>query len=166
MAVSRQTSLTSGIPGATKRYSFAKIKEPIEVPGLLDLQRDSFAWLIGAPEWRAKKQAESEEGARITSGLEDILEELSPIEDYSGNMSLTLSEPRFDDVKNTIDEAKDKDINYSAPLYVTAEFTNAMSGEIKSQTVFIGDFPMMTDKGTFIINGTERVIVSLSLIHI
>ena len=160
MAVSRQTSLTSGIPGATKRYSFAKIKEPIEVPGLLDLQRDSFAWLIGAPEWRAKKQAESEEGARITSGLEDILEELSPIEDYSGNMSLTLSEPRFDDVKNTIDEAKDKDINYSAPLYVTAEFTNAMSGEIKSQTVFIGDFPMMTDKGTFIINGTERVIVS------
>ena len=160
MAVSRQTSLTSGIPGATKRYSFAKIKEPIEVPGLLDLQRDSFAWLIGAPEWRVKKQAESEEGARITSGLEDILEELSPIEDYSGNMSLTLSEPRFDDVKNTIDEAKDKDINYSAPLYVTAEFTNAMSGEIKSQTVFIGDFPMMTDKGTFIINGTERVIVS------
>ena len=160
LAVSRQTSLTSGIPGATKRYSFAKIKEPIEVPGLLDLQRDSFAWLIGAPEWRAKKQAESEEGARITSGLEDILEELSPIEDYSGNMSLTLSEPRFDDVKNTIDEAKDKDINYSAPLYVTAEFTNAMSGEIKSQTVFIGDFPMMTDKGTFIINGTERVIVS------
>ena len=160
MAVSRQTSLTSGIPGATKRYSFAKIKEPIEVPGLLDLQRDSFAWLIGAPEWRAKKQAESEEGAHITSGLEDILEELSPIEDYSGNMSLTLSEPRFDEVKNTIDEAKDKDINYSAPLYVTAEFTNAMSGEIKSQTVFIGDFPMMTDKGTFIINGTERVIVS------
>jgi DNA-directed RNA polymerase subunit beta len=75
-------------------------------------------------------------------------------------MSLTLSEPRFDDVKNTIDECKDKDINYSAPLYVTAEFTNALSGEIKSQTVFIGDFPMMTDKGTFIINGTERVVVS------
>ena len=94
------------------------------------------------------------------SGLEEILEELSPIEDYSENMSLTLSEPRFDDVKSTIDEAKDKDINYAAPLYVTAEFTNSMSGEIKSQTVFIGDFPMMTDKGTFIINGTERVVVS------
>ena len=94
------------------------------------------------------------------SGLEEILEELSPIEDYSENMSLTLSDPRFDDVKSTIDEAKDKDINYAAPLYVTAEFTNSMSGEIKSQTVFIGDFPMMTDKGTFIINGTERVVVS------
>src|SRR5699024_9936518 len=105
-------------------------------------------------------QAEAGEGVRVTSGLEDILEELSPIEDYSENMSLTLSEPRFDDVKTSIDEAKEKDINYAAPLYVTAEFTNAQSGEIKSQTVFIGDFPMMTDKGTFIINGTERVVVS------
>ncbi len=160
MAVSRQTSSVAGIPGASTRYSFAKIDAPIEVPGLLDLQRESFAWLVGAPEWRARKQAEAGEGVRITSGLEDILEELSPIEDYSENMSLTLSEPRFDDVKTTIDEAKDKDINYAAPLYVTAEFTNAMSGEIKSQTVFIGDFPMMTDKGTFIINGTERVVVS------
>ncbi len=160
MAVSRQTSSTAGIPGASHRYSFAKIDAPIEVPGLLDVQRESFAWLVGTPEWRARRQAQAEEGTRVTSGLEDILEELSPVEDYSENMSLTLSEPRFDDVKNTIDECKDKDINYSAPLYVTAEFTNALSGEIKSQTVFIGDFPMMTDKGTFIINGTERVVVS------
>lgn len=75
-------------------------------------------------------------------------------------MSLSLSEPRFEPVKNTIDEAKEKDINYAAPLYVTAEFVNNTTGEIKSQTVFIGDFPMMTDKGTFIINGTERVVVS------
>ena len=160
MAVSRQTSSTAGIPGASHRYSFAKIDAPIEVPGLLDVQRESFAWLVGTPEWRARRQAQAEEGTRVTSGLEDILDELSPVEDYSENMSLTLSEPRFDDVKNTIDECKDKDINYSAPLYVTAEFTNALSGEIKSQTVFIGDFPMMTDKGTFIINGTERVVVS------
>ncbi|AGP31623.1 DNA-directed RNA polymerase subunit beta [Corynebacterium terpenotabidum Y-11] len=160
MAVSRQTSSTAGIPGASHRYSFAKIHAPIEVPGLLDVQRESFAWLVGTPEWRARRQAQAEEGDRVTSGLEDILDELSPVEDYSENMSLTLSEPRFDDVKNTIDECKDKDINYSAPLYVTAEFTNALSGEIKSQTVFIGDFPMMTDKGTFIINGTERVVVS------
>ncbi|WP_291473514.1 DNA-directed RNA polymerase subunit beta [Corynebacterium sp.] len=160
LAVSRQTSSTAGIPGASHRYSFAKIDAPIEVPGLLDVQRESFAWLVGTPEWRARRQAQAEEGTRVTSGLEDILEELSPVEDYSENMSLTLSEPRFDDVKNTIDECKDKDINYSAPLYVTAEFTNALSGEIKSQTVFIGDFPMMTDKGTFIINGTERVVVS------
>src|SRR5699024_5514208 len=160
LAVSRQTSSVAGIPGASTRYSFAKIDAPIEVPGLLDLQRESFAWLVGAPEWRARMQAEAGEGVRVTSGLEDILEELSPIEDYSENMSLTLSEPRFDDVKTSIDEAKEKDINYAAPLYVTAEFTNAQSGEIKSQTVFIGDFPMMTDKGTFIINGTERVVVS------
>lgn len=133
---------------------------PIEVPGLLDLQLDSYSWLIGTPEWRARQKEEFGEGARVTSGLENILEELSPIQDYSGNMSLSLSEPRFEDVKNTIDEAKEKDINYAAPLYVTAEFVNNTTGEIKSQTVFIGDFPMMTDKGTFIINGTERVVVS------
>ncbi|WP_168195107.1 MULTISPECIES: DNA-directed RNA polymerase subunit beta [unclassified Corynebacterium] len=158
LAVSRQTK--ADIPGAPKRKSFAKITEPIEVPGLLDIQLESFAWLIGTPEWRARKQEELGEGVRVTSGLEDILEELSPIQDYSGNMSLSLSEPRFEDMKNTIDEAKDKDINYSAPLYVTAEFINNDTQEIKSQTVFIGDFPMMTDKGTFIVNGTERVVVS------
>ena len=160
MAVSRQTKAVAGIPGASKRYSFAKISEPIPVPGLLDLQRESFAWLIGTPEWRARRQEELGEGAQVTSGLEDILDELSPIEDYSQKMSLTLSDPWFDSVKNTVDECKDKDINYSAPLYVTAEFTNRETGEIKSQTVFIGDFPMMSDKGTFIVNGTERVVVS------
>lgn len=162
MAVSRPTKADKQgvvIPNAPERKSFAKISEPIEVPGLLDLQLDSFAWLIGAPEWRERAQAQAP-GARITSGLEDILEELSPIQDYSGNMSLSLSEPRFEDVKHSIDECKDKDINYSAPLYVTAEFINNETQEIKSQTVFIGDFPMMTEKGTFIVNGTERVVVS------
>ena len=160
LAVSRQTKSVANIPGAPKRYSFAKISEPIAVPGLLDLQLDSFSWLIGAPEWRERQQAERGDDARVASGLEDILEELSPIEDYSGNMSLSLSEPRFEPVKNTVDECKEKDINYSAPLYVTAEFINNDTQEIKSQTVFIGDFPMMTDKGTFIVNGTERVVVS------
>nr|WP_255549340.1 DNA-directed RNA polymerase subunit beta [Corynebacterium sp. TAE3-ERU12] len=160
MAVSRQTKAVTPIPGASKRYSFAKISEPISVPGLLDLQRESFAWLIGTPDWRARRAAELGDEAQVTSGLEDILEELSPIEDYSQKMSLTLSDPWFDSVKNTVDECKDKDINYAAPLYVTAEFTNRETGEIKSQTVFIGDFPMMTEKGTFIVNGTERVVVS------
>ncbi|MBG9319565.1 DNA-directed RNA polymerase subunit beta [Corynebacterium belfantii] len=158
LAVSRQTK--ANILGAPERKSFAKITEPIEVPGLLDIQLNSFAWLIGTPEWRARQQEELGDSVRVTSGLEDILEELSPIQDYSGNMSLSLSEPRFEDMKNTIDECKDKDINYSAPLYVTAEFINNETQEIKSQTVFIGDFPMMTDKGTFIVNGTERVVVS------
>ena len=160
LAVSRLPKSQSDIPGAPERYSFAKITEPIEVPGLLDLQLDSFAWLVGTPEWRARLQEDTGSQGPVTSGLEDILAELSPIQDYSGNMSLSLSEPRFEEVKNTIDECKDKDINYSAPLYVTAEFINNETKEIKSQTVFIGDFPMMTDKGTFIINGTERVVVS------
>lgn len=160
MAVSRQTKSMAEIPGAPKRYSFAKYSEPIHIPGLLDLQRDSFSWLIGAQEWRAQQQEERGPEARVLSGLEEILEELSPIQDYSGNMSLSLSEPRFEPVKSTIEEAKEKDINYSAPLYVTAEFINNETQEIKSQTVFIGDFPMMTDKGTFIVNGTERVVVS------
>lgn len=75
-------------------------------------------------------------------------------------MSLTLSEPRFEPVKHSVDECKEKDMNYSVQLYVTAEFENNKSLEIKSQTVFIGDFPLMTDKGTFIVNGTERVVVS------
>ena len=131
-------------PGAPERYSFAKINEPITVPGLLDVQLESFAWLVGTQEWREREQANRGDDTRITSGLEDILEELSPIEDYSGNMSLTLSEPRFEDAKYTIEEAKEKDINYSAPLYVTAEFINNDTQEIKSQTVFIGDFPLMT----------------------
>ncbi|NLA57230.1 MAG: DNA-directed RNA polymerase subunit beta, partial [Corynebacterium humireducens] len=160
LAVSRQTKSVADIPGTPKRYSFSKNAEPIEVPGLLDLQRESFAWLIGTPEWRARQQEERGPEARVTSGLEDILDELSPIQDYSENMSLSLSAPRFEDVKYTVDECKDKDINYSAPLYVTAEFINNETQEIKSQTVFIGDFPMMTDKGTFIVNGTERVVVS------
>ncbi len=89
-----------------------------------------------------------------------MLEELSPIEDFSGSMSLSFSDPRFEEVKASIDECKEKDMTYAAPLFVTAEFINNNTGEIKSQTVFMGDFPMMTDKGTFIINGTERVVVS------
>lgn len=93
-------------------------------------------------------------------GLEEVLEELSPIEDFSGSMSLSFSDPRFDEVKAPVDECKDKDMTYAAPLFVTAEFINNNTGEIKSQTVFMGDFPMMTEKGTFIINGTERVVVS------
>ncbi|MEN0138184.1 MAG: DNA-directed RNA polymerase subunit beta, partial [Rhodococcus sp. (in: high G+C Gram-positive bacteria)] len=158
LAVSSQTKAVSGIPGAPKRVSFAKIREPLEVPGLLDLQTDSFEWLIGAQSWRERAAARGD--SAISGGLEDILAELSPIEDFSGSMSLSFSDPRFDEVKASTDECKDKDMTYAAPLFVTAEFINNNTGEIKSQTVFMGDFPMMTDKGTFIINGTERVVVS------
>ncbi|WP_280362624.1 DNA-directed RNA polymerase subunit beta [Nocardia wallacei] len=156
LAVSTQTK--AGIPGAPKRVSFAKIREPLEVPGLLDLQTDSFAWLIGSPDWREKAIARGD--VNPFGGLEEVLEELSPIEDFSGSMSLSFSDPRFEEVKASIEECKDKDMTYAAPLFVTAEFINNNTGEIKSQTVFMGDFPMMTDKGTFIINGTERVVVS------
>lgn len=158
MAVSTQSKENAGTPGAPKRVSFAKIREPLEVPGLLDLQTDSFEWLVGTPEWRARAEARGDSSR--SGGLEDILTELSPIEDFSGSMSLSFSDPRFDEVKASIDECKDKDMTYAAPLFVTAEFINNNTGEIKSQTVFMGDFPMMTDKGTFIINGTERVVVS------
>jgi DNA-directed RNA polymerase subunit beta len=146
----------SGIPGAPPRTSFAKIREPLEVPNLLALQTESFDWLVGNDAWQARKDAQS----NALSGLEEILTELSPIEDFSGSMSLSFSNPRFEEVKASIEECKDKDMTHAAPLFVTAEFTNNTTGEIKSQTVFMGDFPMMTRKGTFIINGTERVVVS------
>ena len=165
MAVSRQTSSastsssrTSSVPGAPDRISFAKLREPLEVPGLLDVQTESFEWLVGSPAWRERAIERGEVDPK--GGLEEVLDELSPIEDFAGNLSLTFSDPRFDEVKMPVDECKDKDQTYAAPLFVTAEFMNSESGEIKSQTVFMGDFPMMTEKGTFIINGTERVVVS------
>lgn len=148
----------NSVPGAPNRISFAKLREPLEVPGLLDVQTESFEWLIGSDAWRAKAKERGEENP--VGGLEEVLSELSPIEDFSGSMSLSFSDPRFDEVKAPVDECKDKDMTYAAPLFVTAEFINNNTGEIKSQTVFMGDFPMMTEKGTFIINGTERVVVS------
>ncbi|MBN7436161.1 DNA-directed RNA polymerase subunit beta [Mycobacteroides abscessus] len=162
LAVSRQTktdnATTNSVPGAPSRLSFAKLREPLAVPGLLDVQTESFEWLVGSPRWREVATARGE--VNPTGGLEEILTELSPIEDFSGSMSLSFSDPRFDEVKAPVDECKDKDMTYAAPLFVTAEFINNNTGEIKSQTVFMGDFPMMTDMGTFIINGTERVVVS------
>ena len=134
------------------------MREPLEVPGLLDVQTESFEWLIGAPRWREIALARGD--VNPVGGLEEVLAELSPIEDFSGSRSLSFSDPRFDEVKAPVDECKDKDMTYAAPLFVTAEFINNKTGEIKSQTVFMGDFPMMTAKGTFIINGTERVVVS------
>ncbi|MDX3657195.1 DNA-directed RNA polymerase subunit beta [Streptomyces sp. ID05-26A] len=164
MAISRATKATaatnstSGIPGAPKRVSFAKIHEPLSTPNLLDLQIQSFEWLTGDEAWFQRRIDAGDENP--TGGLEEVLNEISPIEDFSGSMSLSFSDPRFDEVKASTEECKDKDMTYAAPLFVTAEFTNHTTGEIKSQTVFMGDFPMMTNKGTFIINGTERVVVS------
>ncbi|WP_182641854.1 DNA-directed RNA polymerase subunit beta [Dietzia sp. E1] len=158
LAVSRQTTSVSTVPGAPRRVSFAKLSEPLPVPGLLDLQTESFEWFIGSEEWQ--KEAASRGVTNLEGGLESILKEISPIEDFSGSMSLSFSEPYFEEVKASLEDCREKDRTYEAPLFVTAEFENTETGEIKSQTVFMGDFPMMTDKGTFIINGTERVVVS------
>jgi DNA-directed RNA polymerase subunit beta len=141
---------------APRRISFGRITEHLEVPDLLAIQTQSFSWLVGNEDWQARSAGDP----YARSGLAEILEEISPIEDFSGTMSLSFSSPRFDEVKASIEECKEKDLTYCAPLFVTAEFTNNTTGEIKSQTVFMGDFPMMTPKGTFIINGTERVVVS------
>ena len=150
-------------PTRTNRISFAKIAEPLEVPDLLALQANSFDWLIGSERWQARvqqAQADGRSDVSTKSGLEEIFEEISPIEDFSQTMSLSFRDHRFEPPKNTVEECKERDFTYSAPMFVTAEFMNQETGEIKSQTVFMGDFPLMTDKGTFIVNGTERVVVS------
>ena len=140
-----------------KRPSFARTTEPIEVPDLLKLQRESFDWLVGNPAWRALNPD-------AKNGLTEIFEELSPIEDNNNSeqakMGLAFSAPELYDPAHTPDECKIKGKSYTKPLYIKAEFTNYITGEIKSQTVFMGDFPVMTEDGTFVINGTERVVVS------
>jgi DNA-directed RNA polymerase subunit beta len=140
-----------------KRPSFARTTEPIEVPDLLKLQRESFDWLVGNDSWRALNPD-------AKNGLTEIFEELSPIEDNNNSdqakMGLAFSAPELYDPAHSPDECKMKGKSYTKPLYIKAEFTNYITGEIKSQTVFMGDFPVMTEDGTFVINGTERVVVS------
>ncbi|MBC8387191.1 MAG: DNA-directed RNA polymerase subunit beta [Actinobacteria bacterium] len=124
-----------------QRYNFGKIPEIMEMPHLLDIQRKSFEWF------------EKE-------GLSKALDDISPIEDFTGSMSLEFLNCSFGEIGSSIDECKMQDRTYSAPIRVLARFINKETGEIKEQEVFMGDFPILTDKGTFIINGTERVIVS------
>ena len=148
---------------APRRISFAKIREPLEVPNLLALQVESVDWLLGNEKWRARlstSEATNRGEIPTTSGLEEIFEEISPIEDFQGSMSLSFRDHRFEPPKFSVEECKERDTTYSQPLFLTAEFTNNITGEIKSQTVFMGDFPVMTPRGTFVINGTERVVVS------
>ena len=125
----------------TERITFAKIPEVLPLPDLLAVQHDSFGWFL-------------------ERGLKEIFEEISPIEDFTGTLALELTDHRFEEPTMSIEEAKERDSNYSRPLFVTARFMNRQTGEIKEQQVFLGDFPMMTPNGTFIINGTERVVVS------
>ncbi|WP_296135692.1 DNA-directed RNA polymerase subunit beta [uncultured Tessaracoccus sp.] len=163
MATSRSALFNTNVISPSGRISFAKISEPLEVPNLLDLQIDSYNWLIGSETWQRsveERLAAGRTDVNTRSGLEEIFEEISPIEDYNEQMSLSFRDHRFEEPKYSVEECKDRDVTYAAPLFVTAEFINNDTGEIKSQTVFIGDFPLMTDKGTFIVNGTERVVVS------
>ncbi len=129
-----------------ERFSFANLDEVLPLPDLISIQRDSFRWFL-------------------EEGLADTFRDISPIEDFSGSLKLILEfDPTDQDLrpppKFSVEECKEKDMTYAAPIFVRAQFQNANTGEIKEQTVFMGDFPMMTDKGTFIINGTERVVVS------
>ncbi|MEF3322378.1 DNA-directed RNA polymerase subunit beta [Gulosibacter sp. GYB002] len=146
-----------------QRLSFAKIADTLEVPDLLSLQTESFDWLVGDDDWKALVAYQLEQGrtdVATASGLDEVFEEISPIEDNAGSMQLTFRNPYLEPAKYSIDECKERSKTYAAPLYVEAEFMRYETGEIKTQTVFMGDFPLMTDKGTFIINGTERVVVS------
>ncbi len=148
---------------SASRLSFAKITDNLTVPDLLALQTESFDWLVGNDIWKQRvtdAQAAGRQDLPSRSGLEEIFEEISPIEDLGETMQLSFTNPELEPEKYTIDECKERGKTYSAPLYVEAEFMNHLTGEIKTQTVFMGDFPLMTEKGTFIINGTERVVVS------
>ena len=128
------------VPART-RVSFSKIPEVLPLPDLIGIQRESFDQLLDA-------------------GIREVLAEVSPIEDFTGTFQLVFGKHQFKEIKHSVEECKDKDMTFSAPLFVEAAFINKETGEIKEQEVFMGDFPMMTDKGTFVINGTERVVVS------
>lgn len=165
MAAARNasTSTTNKNGRGASRLSFAKISDTLTVPDLLALQTESFDWLVGNDTWKARVAEGKKAGRKDLnefSGLEEIFEEISPIEDLSETMQLSFTNPYLEPEKYSIDECKERGKTYAAPLYVEAEFMNHQTGEIKTQTVFMGDFPLQTSKGTFIINGTERVVVS------
>ncbi len=133
-------------PAPRERFSFSNLDEVLALPDLIAVQRDSFKWFLDR-------------------GMSETFRDISPIEDFTGQLRLELEFDADDPdlrppPKFTVEECKEKDMTFSAPIFVRARFMNATTGEIKEQTVFMGDFPMMTDKGTFIINGTERVVVS------
>ncbi len=124
-----------------ERYSFGQLREVLALPDLIAVQRESFQWFL-------------------EQGVAEVLRDISPIEDFTGQLKLELSDHVFDPPKHSEDECRERDMTFARPLFVTARFMNAGTGEIKEQTVFMGDFPMMTARGTFIINGTERIVVS------
>jgi DNA-directed RNA polymerase subunit beta len=126
---------------ARERFSFSKLSEVLELPDLIAIQRASFEKFL-------------------ERGMGEVLGDISPVEDFTGQLKLELTDPVFDPPPHSEDECRERDMTYQYRLFVTARFMNAMTGEIKEQNVFMGDIPAMTDRGTFIINGTERIVVS------
>ena len=128
--------------GKNVRMSFAKIDEILEMPDLLEIQKKSYKWLV-------------------ERGISEVLQDVSPIVDYSGNLVIEFVDFSIDQTpKYPVEECKERDVTLAAPLRVNVRLINRETGEIKEQEVFMGDFPLMTDSGTFISNGAERVIVS------
>jgi DNA-directed RNA polymerase subunit beta len=123
------------------RTSFSRLKNVLDLPNLIDIQKASFRWFL-------------------EEGLRETIDDISPIEDYTGTLAVEFGEYKFGEPQFSIKECREKDLTYQAPLSMTVRFVNKETGEIREQTVFMGDFPMMTEWGTFIINGTERVIVT------
>ena len=128
--------------GRTTRMSFSRINEVIGMPNLIEIQKNSYNWFL-------------------EEGLHEVFHDIAAIEDYTGNLVLEFVDYRLDkNPKYSIKECKERDATYAAPLYVTARLFNKQTGEVKEQEIFMGDFPLMTESGTFVINGAERVIVS------
>ena len=125
-----------------QRMSFSRIDEVLEMPNLIEIQKNSYKWFL-------------------EEGIKEVFKDISAITDYQGNLVLDFIDYRLEDKpKYSIEECKERDATYSAPLRVRASLLNKETGEVKEQDIFMGDFPLMTDSGTFIINGAERVIVS------
>lgn len=139
MAPNAETSMQSRT--YCDRHSFGKIPEVMDLPNLIAIQKDSFAWFM-------------------KDGLHETFQDMSPIENNAKSLMVTFGDHEFGDPKNSVEECKEKDISYQAPLLTEVRFVNKETGEMKEQVVFMGDFPLMTERGTFIINGTERVVVS------
>src|SRR5690606_17000749 len=128
--------------GNRVRMSYSRIKEVLDLPDLIEVQKNSYKWFL-------------------EEGLKEVFDDFSPIQDYTGNLILEFMDYKVsDEPKYTEDEARERDANYSAPLKVKVRLINKETGEVKEQEVFMGDLPLMTKKGTFIINGAERVVVS------
>ena len=128
--------------GTNTRMSFSKIDEALEMPNLIEIQKKSFQWFLD-------------------EGLMEVLRDVSPITDFSGNLSIDFVSYSIDSKpKYSVEECKERDVNYAAPLKVNVRLTNKQTGEVKQTDIYMGEFPLMTEHGTFVINGAERVLVS------